>query len=74
MSSDEAKQQRKEVGLILQRSRKKLGFSESELAELVGISPATLIKIEKGLFAWDIDLHYKLINSLRLEIKYENIK
>jgi len=38
----------KELGLVIRKSRKKINFTQDELAMLVGISHVTLAKLERG--------------------------
>jgi transcriptional regulator with XRE-family HTH domain len=46
---------RTNIGIDIKRIRTKKGFSQSHLADLMGISRATISKIENGKFAFSVD-------------------
>jgi transcriptional regulator with XRE-family HTH domain len=46
---------RSKIGMELHKYRAKKGFSQAHLADLMGISRATISKIENGKFAISVD-------------------
>lgn len=46
---------RQRIGESIRENREKKGYSQDELAEIIGITTSTISKIEKGKFAVSID-------------------
>lgn len=57
-----------ELGVELQRSRKKHGLTQEQLAELAGISERTLRSIERGAGNPSIEAVLSVANVLGLRI------
>jgi transcriptional regulator with XRE-family HTH domain len=60
---------RTNIGIEIKRFRAKKGFSQSHLAELMGISRATISKIENGKFAFSVDYLAKFAWHLDFHVK-----
>jgi DNA-binding XRE family transcriptional regulator len=64
---DHIKNARAQLGQFFKDRRIELGLDEQSLAEHVGISKNTLQGIERGRFAWDIDLQHRLCAVLGIK-------
>lgn len=60
-------EERNILGQRFQNKRLELGLTTEQIADSVGVKQTTILKIEKGLFAWDIDLHIQLCKVLNLQ-------
>lgn len=60
---------RSNIGMEIQRFRAKKGFSQAHLAEIMGISRATISKIENGKFAISVDYLAKFAWHLDFDFK-----
>ena len=75
---------RSKIGMEIHKYRAKKGFSQAYLADLMGISRATISKIENGKFAisvdylakfsWHLDFEISLIKKRHLVIDDPHIK
>jgi HTH-type transcriptional regulator/antitoxin HipB len=54
----------RDIGALIRRRRKDLGFDQSELAERNGVSRAWLVKVERGHPNAQIGLVLRLLNYL----------
>jgi DNA-binding XRE family transcriptional regulator len=63
-----SKDNRIKIGEGIRDIRKKRGFSQEELAEIMQISRSTISKIENGKFAFSVDYLVKLGWYLKFEI------
>jgi transcriptional regulator with XRE-family HTH domain len=59
---------RSNIGLEIQKIRVKKGFSPAHLAEIMGISRATISKIENGKFAISVDYLAKFAWHLDFDV------
>lgn len=59
------------LGLFLKDARKERGFTQQQLADMVGVNHMTISKIESGKFNFGIDIFNKL--SIALGFKLELI-
>jgi transcriptional regulator with XRE-family HTH domain len=57
------------IGMGIKGFRVKKGFSQAHLADLMGISRATISKIENGKFSISIDYLAKFARHLGFDIK-----
>lgn len=55
---------KKELGHCLKDARKSAGFTQEKLAEKVGMSPAAISKIERGLTLPSLDNFIGIVNAL----------
>lgn len=60
---------RSNIGMEICRHRLKKGYSQAVLADLMGISRATISKIENGRFAISIDYLAKFAWQLDFDIR-----
>lgn len=60
---------RQQVGLFIKRQRNELGLTQIQVSKLIGVTPATINKIEQGKYNWGIDLLFKL--SIVLNFRFE---
>ena len=56
-----------QVGTAIKTRRKSLGLRQSDLAEIAGVSPNTLYKLERGQNNPSLDVVEKLCDALGLE-------
>jgi len=63
------KANRSSIGMEICRFRLKKGFSQAVLAELMGISRATISKIENGKFAISVDYLAKFAWHLDFDVR-----
>lgn len=71
MSNIEIITARKQLGGFFKARREEMGIPVEVLAEFAGISANTLNRVESGAFAWDVDLHIKICEFLKIELPYE---
>jgi len=77
LKEDYIKANRASIGMEIYRYRVKKEFSQATLAELMGISRATISKIENGKFAisvdylakfaWHLDFDIRLLEKISLD-------
>lgn len=61
-----------EIGVLMRRKRHELGFTLNQLAELTGISYATLLRLEQGRVGY---IHEKTAKALEaLELSLQTLK
>lgn len=60
---------KKEIGQQLKIFRKRLGYTQAELAELVGIHEKHLSRIESGINFPTFENFIKIMNALNIEFK-----
>jgi len=60
---------RSNIGIEIHKYRSKKGLSQEQLAGLMGISRATISKIENGRFAISVDYLAKFAWHLEFDIK-----
>lgn len=60
---------RSKIGMEIHKYRANKGFSQAHLADLMGISRATISKIENGKFAISVDYLAKFSWHLEFDIK-----
>ena len=53
-------------GLIVKKERKKLGYSQSELADKIGVTRLTIWNIERGAYNTQFHIGMRLIYELKL--------
>lgn len=70
--NDKVVESRVQLGRFLKDRRAELDIGADVLAGVLGISENTLNRIESGRFAWDIDLHIKICEILKISIQYEH--
>jgi HTH-type transcriptional regulator/antitoxin HipB len=58
-----------ELGLVLRERRRKLGLTQAELAERIGVSRQWVGKVEKGLPRADLGLALRAIRALHLVLE-----
>lgn len=58
----------KQLGLLIQRHRKRRGLSQSELADLAGLRQEMVSKIERGQPGSRLSSIYALLTALDLEM------
>ncbi len=63
---------RKKAGEILQTARVQKGLSVEYVAEQAGCKPATLLKIESGLFSLNMDMLIALARALEIDLTLNN--
>ncbi|ETD86394.1 helix-turn-helix domain-containing protein [Rhodobacter capsulatus] len=61
----------KQIGAVIQRTRKNLGWSQSDLAERAGLRQATISTIERGESPARIDTLLSVLGALDLEFRIE---
>jgi putative transcriptional regulator len=71
MDEEVIKTARKQIGLFIKDLRKERNVTQEELAESIGVTHATVNKIENGRFNYGIDLFFKI--SVVLGFKLELI-
>ncbi|ETD86373.1 helix-turn-helix domain-containing protein [Rhodobacter capsulatus] len=59
----------KQIGAVIQRTRKGHGWSQSELAERAGLRQATISDIERGESPAKIDTLLSVLGALDLEFR-----
>lgn len=65
------KASREKIGSILQSARVQRGLSVEEVAERINSKPATLLKIESGIFSLNVDILISLIRALDVEMSID---
>ncbi len=60
-----------DLGQTIKSRRKELGITQSHLAELAGVSPNTLYKLERGQINPSLGVLNKILKVLGLELKLE---
>ena len=58
---------RQKLGLFFSERRKEMGRSCEEVAKFIGISENTMLRIEAGLFNYDIMLLFKICEALEIK-------
>lgn len=61
----------KQIGAVIQRTRKNLGWSQSDLAERAGLRQATISTIERGESPARIDTLLSVLGALDLEFRID---
>ncbi len=56
------------IGLLLQEKRKSLGITQEELAEDLDVSYQTIKYIEQGRRAPSLQMLFKILNKLKLQL------
>lgn len=69
MNEEVIKTARQQVGLYIKELRKDRGLTQEQVAEAIGVTHATVNKIEQGKFNYGIDLFFKL--SVVLDFRFE---
>lgn len=59
---------REALGLKINLIRNRQKISKKELAEMVGLTPATIAKIEAGKFSSEIDVYIKIGIALNFKV------
>jgi HTH-type transcriptional regulator/antitoxin HipB len=59
----------KQIGTIIQRARKKRGWTQTQLAERVGLRQATISIIESGATPAKLDSILAVLAALDLELR-----
>lgn len=67
-------EKRKKVAAILAKKRQELGLSQEKLAEKLGLSLSTILRIEKCKFSPNADLLYMIADALEIEISLDGEK
>ncbi len=60
-----------DLRLAIKRRRKTLGITQEHLAELAGVSPNTLYKLERGQINPSLDIINKILDVLGMELNLE---
>jgi y4mF family transcriptional regulator len=60
-----------EISKRIKERREQLSYTQSDLAELTGISTRTIRSIEKGEGSTSITYWYKILDALGLEMKIQ---
>lgn len=58
----------KALGNIIKERRKTLGITQKYLAELAGVNPNTVIRIEKGIINPSVEVVTKIAEVLGMEL------
>lgn len=66
-------QKRKNLAEILQTARVQKGISQAKLAEMIDVNEKTIGKIENCKYSPNLDILYKIIEVLEIELKLNNI-
>lgn len=61
----------KEMGTLLRKTRKKMGWTQKKLGENIGLSQQTISFIEKGNFDFSFGSLLKIISALNLKVSIE---
>jgi len=69
MNEEVIKKARQQVGLVIRKARKDKGLTQEEVATQMGITTATINKIEVGKFNYGIDFFFKL--SIILDFRFD---
>jgi HTH-type transcriptional regulator/antitoxin HipB len=62
----------RQLGNIIQRTRKQRGFTQTDLANLSGLRQEMISKIETGYEATKLSSIYSLFAALELELMVDN--
>lgn len=62
---------RRRIGARIAELRKEKGLSMAQLADLTGLKPPNINRIEKGLYSTGLDLLTKISSALGKEIKID---
>ncbi|WP_444464442.1 helix-turn-helix domain-containing protein [Rhodobacter capsulatus] len=62
----------KQIGAVIQRTRKSHGWSQSDLAERAGLRQATISDIERGESPAKIDTLLSVLGALDLEFRIDS--
>ncbi|MEN8224258.1 MAG: helix-turn-helix domain-containing protein [Bacteroidota bacterium] len=60
-----------DLGQAIKSRRNELGITQVHLAELAGVSPNTLYKLERGQINPSLDILNKILDVLGMELKLE---
>jgi transcriptional regulator with XRE-family HTH domain len=60
---------RQKIGFTISQKRKVLGFSQRQLAEILGVHNGTISQLETGKWAMSIDYLQRLCEVLDLEVQ-----
>ena len=63
---------RQNLAEILQSARVQKGYSQTQLADIVGINDKTVSRIESCKYSPNLDILYKIIDCLEIELKVNN--
>lgn len=66
-NNQKIKQAREQLGLFIRNRREEMGATAEQLADHVGVTLKTILNIESGRFAWDIDLHHRILAALEIK-------
>lgn len=70
MNENQLKDVRVNIGQLIRVARVKQKLTQKEVADYVGTTLPTLIKIEKGVAPYSIELLIKLTNLLKIEVTF----
>lgn len=65
-------EKRKNLAEILQTARVQKGISQTKLAELIDVNEKTIGKIENCKYSPNLDILYKIVEALEIELKVNN--
>lgn len=63
-----------EIGVVLQKRRKELGYTQEKLAEMLRVSAVGIRHIERGVRSPSLPMLVRLTKKLRLKIELFPIK
>ena len=66
---EKSQQKREKVADIVQRARVQKGWTQTELAEKVGVNFSTISRFELGKFNLNADVVYQIFEALDIEFK-----
>ena len=62
--------ERERIGKRIAEIRKKRGISQAKLAELTGMAPGNIARIETGKYSTGVDLLSKIANALNYKLDF----
>lgn len=62
--------ERERIGKRIAEIRKKKGISQAKLAELTGMAPGNIARIETGKYSTGVDLLSKIANALDYKLDF----
>ena len=62
--------ERERIGKRIAEIRKKKGISQAKLAELTGMAPGNIARIETGKYSTGVDLLSKIANALDYKLNF----
>ncbi len=63
-----------EIGTILKKRRKELGYTQEKLAEMLRVSPVGIRHIERGVRSPSLPMLVRLTKKLKLKIELSNVE